>query len=84
LVVPLQETNHSLGQRCARKTIQGIACTIKTAVPDVIRVHGLCMIVMKASVFRFISDRSVRMHIVPLKSDEVNQGRNSTSEVQVG
>jgi hypothetical protein len=84
LVIPLQETDHSLGQRCERKTIQDIACAMKTTVPDVVQVHRLRMIVMKASVFLFISNRSVRMHIVPLKSDEVNQGRNSTSVVQVG
>lgn len=84
LVIPLQETNHALGQRGERKTIQDIACAMKTTVPNVDQVHRLRMFVMKASVFLFISNRSVRRHIVLLKSDEVNQGRNSTSVVQVG
>ncbi len=57
---------------------------MKTTVPDVVQIHRLRMIVMKASGFLFISNRSVRMHIIPLKSDEVNQGRSFTSVVQVG
>src|SRR5580658_2813401 len=57
--------------------IHGIARVMRTAASDVVEDQRLDMTVSKALLFSFITSCPIRMHIVPLKSDEVNQGRNT-------